>query len=734
MQNKTTKNSVLKKLAPIVLSTVLVSQLFTGFVSGESPDNFVDNSQLPAFPPIRDQGDLPTCEAFSGVYYQMTHMVALQKGWDTKNDPTDTKKFSPKFNSTIVNKTSTLRGKAPYPSLKTFGAMTWNDLPYSGNAKDPKSYLECPTELDKWKNAMNYRIDKTGYVDFSDGTDTPISGPDDPDLLSIKKLLREGQVLTFGTYIDQWQYNPAYIYTKDSLMAKMMADKDITPISAGDLIKDDPNTIADNIDDINTPENEIVVGKKYCYMQNGTDSLSYHEMTVVGYSDDVWCDINMNNKVEIQEKGAFKIANSWGPEWADEGFIYLSYDALNKVSSVPDISQSKSFTSKARVGAIDDNQFKWISVRENYSPKLTAEFTVNHNCVEQLYIEMGYSNSNDSKPSMYLEQSITPGGNCSFDGTDNPNCDASIALDLTDCQKLSNPALKWYLQITDTMADGKKCVLKSFRIIDNRTGAVMTSAENFPLEIDGSTVTIPIQIQKNADPFSSWNLMPSQTGGRLNAAYATHDGTLYAFGGITYVENEGRVCESKEISSFKDGVWTTKTLMGKQLSNKKAHTINNKIYVTDNTSEGLCIYEYTPSDNLWQLKTTSNINRFVDSAVVNGKLYIFDMGEGLFEYNSETNILNKVSEFPFETSNFKVAAANNKIYIFGGTFSRVSNNYDYSNYVWEYDPQNNTWLQKKDMQYTKFDFQAISLNNKIYLFVQDKYYSNSEKKVSVIQS
>ena len=46
----------------------------------------VDNSTLQYFPPIRSQGSLPSCVPFSINYYQLTHMVGLQKGWNNKNE------------------------------------------------------------------------------------------------------------------------------------------------------------------------------------------------------------------------------------------------------------------------------------------------------------------------------------------------------------------------------------------------------------------------------------------------------------------------------------------------------------------------------------------------------------------------------------------------------------------------------------------------------------------------
>ena len=57
-------------------------------------------------------------------------------------------------------------------------------------------------------------------------------------------------------------------------------------------------------------------------------------MTLVGYNDNIWIDINKNYKVDDGEMGAFKIANSWGTEYGNDGFAWVAYDALNYISCV----------------------------------------------------------------------------------------------------------------------------------------------------------------------------------------------------------------------------------------------------------------------------------------------------------------------------------------------------------------------------------------------------------------
>jgi len=68
------------------------------------------------------------------------------------------------------------------------------------------------------------------------------------------------------------------------------------------------------------------------YEKNTAQGL--HAMTVVGYNDNIWCDLNGNGIVDAGEKGAFKIANSWGNYW-NSGFIWITYDSLCTVSAVP---------------------------------------------------------------------------------------------------------------------------------------------------------------------------------------------------------------------------------------------------------------------------------------------------------------------------------------------------------------------------------------------------------------
>lgn len=72
----------------------------------------VDNSVLPAFPEIRNQGTINSCVAFAVGYYQYTYSLGRLAGWDNKNAD-DTSKVSPKWLYNLVNGGSD-SGTSPY--------------------------------------------------------------------------------------------------------------------------------------------------------------------------------------------------------------------------------------------------------------------------------------------------------------------------------------------------------------------------------------------------------------------------------------------------------------------------------------------------------------------------------------------------------------------------------------------------------------------------------------------
>ncbi len=87
-----------------------------------------------------------------------------------------------------------------------------------------------------------------------------------------------------------------------------------------------------------------------------------HAQTIVGYDDAVTDD---------GEVGAFRVVNSWGTEFADEGFYWFTYDAM------------------IELGELDLAVLNYISDIEDYSPSLVANWHFNEAPSRLASIELG---------------------------------------------------------------------------------------------------------------------------------------------------------------------------------------------------------------------------------------------------------------------------------------------------------------------------------------------------------
>ena len=62
-------------------------------------------------------------------------------------------------------------------------------------------------------------------------------------------------------------------------------------------------------------------GAIYCEEENSSN----HSVVIVGW-DDTYSRENFNEDYRPEEDGAWIVQNSWGKEWGDDGFIYVSYE------------------------------------------------------------------------------------------------------------------------------------------------------------------------------------------------------------------------------------------------------------------------------------------------------------------------------------------------------------------------------------------------------------------------
>jgi C1A family cysteine protease len=388
----------------------------------------VDNSTLDAFPPVRSQGSIGSCACFSTTYYTMTHMTGLARGWNNKNTA-DTQKFSPKWTYNMINGGGDNGSwiTTAFAVQMNNGAATWADMPYDSN------YLQWSLDANVWRNAINYRMAQTGKV--SD-VDTPTG------LANLKALLANGYVVNYATDIYGWQWG---------------------------AIGNNPATSAD----------DAFVGKSICKFMKLPFGGSGHAMTVVGYNDDIWVDLNGNGQVEAGEKGALRIVNSWGTGWGEAGFAWISYDALKAASGVSGADNT------SRQPCFWYKEAYWITARAAYTPKVLAQVTLNHAKRNQLSVALGIADTSSTTPTTTWSSSAVnySGGNWAFNGASTA-VDGAFVFDFTDIA-VSNVNKRWFVRFSDN-ASGSALTVKSFQLLDI-SRSLTASATGLPKTIDGLT-------------------------------------------------------------------------------------------------------------------------------------------------------------------------------------------------------------------------------------------------------
>ena len=394
----------------------------------------VDNSQLPCFPPIGNQQQLNSCVAWGSTYYQATHEIGLLNDLNNKSNSQGI--LSPKWTYNLLNggQNSGLSPVTAYQLLMVNGAASMTSFPYDGN------YTAWDLNPTDWISAIANRMAPATVI-------PGLGGSDPQNLTAIKQALNNGHILTFATYVDSW------VYTQ---------------------IKHDAQNI-----------NNLHVGEFAAYWMNGTEGG--HFMTIVGYDDTLWIDVNQNNSVDPGERGAFLVANSWGSAWGNHGFIWISYDAFLAASAVPN------GPSQGRVAAgapLNSLTISAVPKEPHYSPKLIGQFSLKQALRNEIDIQAGVSDTTQTVPTAQVEIPALAyqGGAFEFDGQRSTALEtATFAVDLTDLLPATSASQRYYLVCKDNKR-GSPVILTQFSLIDllhNQT----TSASNLPISFDSTTIT-----------------------------------------------------------------------------------------------------------------------------------------------------------------------------------------------------------------------------------------------------
>ncbi len=216
--------------------------------------------------------------------------------------------------------------------------------------------------------------------------------------------------------------------------------------------------VYNNLENINNFNNT------YCVKNATGSSLGGHALTFVGYDD---------NMVTADGTGAFKMINQWGNEWGDNGYCWMSYQAV--------------MSSKLTQG---NECFYFVSDRGQYSPTIIASTQITH--PDRNSLNLGFGIGSNSAPA-YSIQFFNFYMNTTRELPARPFPNNKIDFDLSDGLSRINAAQSnnFFLRAQSTIAG----TIDNFSVTDLRVPNTTTSSQT------------PIVVQSNdAGVYANLNL------------------------------------------------------------------------------------------------------------------------------------------------------------------------------------------------------------------------------------
>ena len=427
----------------------------------------VDNStnqNAKYLPAVGNQGDLGACVSWATVYYQYTYMHNKTKNITTTAQNT----FSPSYINNFLKAAGGANFPKSYQLMETQGSATVADVPIQTQKVPDTNYLSWHATGKVWENSSANRVVKHVFFSQEDENSvypvhegTPVKSPDSKELDVIKTALANGEILVFAACIGD-ETMPTTTIKKSSVSG------------------------VDN----------SFVGQQvvYCHASRGTN----HAMTIVGYNDNIWTDINSNNQVDEGEMGAFKMLNSWGATYGNNGYMWIAYDALNTVSAVknaPVFSQRGCIFKE--VGSV------LISSKQSDASGLFLCYTLNSARRVQTPLTISAKNNTTGAT---ISKMVTPYnldnsvGTVSYNGTTTAS-DGVMAYDLANViPGITSQTLgdyTWTVNLVDLVKDDNPLVVKEVKIADRNKGKEYTASEANNLKLDGISKIITLPVPQN---------------------------------------------------------------------------------------------------------------------------------------------------------------------------------------------------------------------------------------------
>ena len=423
----------------------------------------VDNSTSKYFPPIGNQGVLSTCTVWSTVYYQMSYAINKELDRDGKLDENI---MSPYWVYSMINNGKDI---GTYYTdalivLSKIGAVSLKSVPIESTKEDIMTNIKAKKE--NWLEARNNKVKeyytiKLGNENIeTEESQTIITSPDDSNLDPIKKALLGGEILTATTYASCWQTER---------------------ISSNKAAPENDNY-----------KNEVIITR--CDKK----SELAHRITIVGYNDKIWVDVNKDGKAQKGEFGAFKIANSYGETKDNKGFIWMAYDAVNLISSV-DTNPKYSLKSDNRkdglfdvigfnvdVDTTDDNAFLELEFSSDNAKSIQVNIKAEEKETGKVfeYAAVPFSNSN-------LLQNV---GTYNLNGDNIEGRKGVFDIDLCNVVNGIMPKdidkYNWEISVMDSTEDSSVVKVNKARFYNATTDKYLNTSVKQPIELDTTNIVI----------------------------------------------------------------------------------------------------------------------------------------------------------------------------------------------------------------------------------------------------
>lgn len=402
--------------------------------------NSVDLSTSPYFPPIGNQGQMESCVGWATTYYTFTYQVNKMNGITT----TSNNAFSPSWTWNYLNNgiNTGINVLNALNVLKNQGAVHNNEMPHSTTAS---SYdYSWSNNIPAMTEALNTRVDYYSLKSVS-GTGTKITNNKDSDLEPIKTKLLEDKPLIVSTYselgLSNWSIKT------------------------------------------NSQNQYVAYRARLC----DPELLGGHCMTIVGYDDNVTLDVNGNGTIEDSEKGAFKIANSWGTSWKNSGYIWALYDALNSVSAnTTNNWQLNESGTRCPIFSFDssNNYFYYMEVG-NHDVDFVGKIDISTNYRNQINVEIGNCLATNSTMQNSVKICNLNSLTDSYDLQRIVPFNGSILLDYGNCTGTSNisdysTGYRWFVKVSDSSSAGTLNNIY-YKIMDSKQNTIVNFGQLPPL-------------------------------------------------------------------------------------------------------------------------------------------------------------------------------------------------------------------------------------------------------------